>query len=113
MKLTILILLGLAYILNSIVLGWVYPNASTDYEQYVSFVSTRNLVYEFMFGFFFLLTYLLSEKLMKVFACFFLMLAFGSIVDKSLGITYYLKSDILLIAISLIASVVVYVREYK
>jgi hypothetical protein len=50
---------------------------------------------------------------MKVFACFFLMLAFGSIVDKSLGITYYLKSDILLIAISLIASVVVYVREYK
>jgi hypothetical protein len=113
MKLTILILLGLAYILNSIVLGWVYPNASTDYEQYVSFVSTRNLVYEFMFGFFFLLSYLLSEGLMKTIACFFSLLTFGSIIDKCLGITWYLESDGILIIISAITSGILHARKHK
>jgi len=72
MRLTILILLGLAYTLNSIVLGWVYPNVSTDF-----------------------------------------VLTFGSIIDKSLGITWYLKSDVLLIIISFILSGIVYVRERK
>jgi len=104
MRLTILILLGLAYTLNSIVLGWVYPNVSTDYDQYVAFVSTRNILYEFMFG---------SEKIMKSVACFFFVLTFGSIIDKSLGITWYLKSDVLLIIISFILSGIVYVRERK
>jgi peptidoglycan/LPS O-acetylase OafA/YrhL len=113
MRLTILILLGLAYTLNSIVLGWVYPNVSTDYDQYVAFVSTRNILYEFMFGLFFLLVYLLSEKIMKSVACFFFVLTFGSIIDKSLGITWYLKSDVLLIIISFILSGIVYVRERK
>ena len=113
MRLTILILLGLAYTLNSIVLGWVYPNVSTDYDQYVAFVATRNIVYEFMFGFFFLLAYLLSENLMKAVACFFFVLTFGSIIDKSLGITWYLKSDVLLIIISFILSGIIYVRERK
>jgi len=113
MRLTILILLGLAYTLNSIVLGWVYPNVSTDYDQYVAFVSTRNILYEFMFGLFFLLVYLLSEKIMKSVACFFFVLTFGSIIDKSLGITWYLRSDVLLIIISFILSGIVYVRERK
>ncbi len=113
MRLTILILLGLAYTLNSIVLGWVYPNVSTDYDQYVAFVSTRNILYEFMFGLFFLLVYLLSEKIMKSVACFFFVLTFGSIIDKSLGITWYLKSDVLLIIISFILSGIIYVRERK
>ena len=113
MRLTILILLGLAYTLNSIVLGWVYPNVSTDYDQYVSFVATRNIVYEFMFGFFFLLAYLLSKNLMKAVACFFFVLTFGSVIDKCLGITWYLKSDIILVIISAIISAIVYVRELK
>jgi len=94
-------------------LGWVYPNVSTDYDQYVAFVSTRNILYEFMFGLFFLLVYLLSEKIMKSVACFFFVLTFGSIIDKSLGITWYLKSDVLLIIISFILSGIVYVRERK
>jgi len=94
-------------------MGWVYPNVSTDYDQYVAFVSTRNILYEFMFGLFFLLVYLLSEKIMKSVACFFFVLTFGSIIDKSLGITWYLKSDVLLIIISFILSGIVYVRERK
>ncbi len=66
-----------------------------------------------MFGLFFLLVYLLSEKIMKSVACFFFVLTFGSIIDKSLGITWYLKSDVLLIIISFILSGIVYVRERK
>jgi hypothetical protein len=112
-RLLILILLGVAYTLNSIVLGWVYPNASTDYDQYLEFVASRNVVYEFMFGLFFLLAYMLSEKMMKAVSCFFFVLTLGSIVDKCLGITWYLKSDIILIIFSLVISGIVYVRQFK
>jgi hypothetical protein len=112
MRLTILILLGLSYLLNSIVLGWVYPNVSTDYDQYIAFVAARNIVYEFMFGFFFLLVYLISEKgFTRTIACFFFILTFGSIVDKCLGITWYLKSDGLLIMISAIISGILHGRK--
>lgn len=113
MKLAILILLGLAFMLNSIVLGWVYPNVSTDYNQYIAYVATRNIVYEFMFGFFFLLVYLLSDRWTRTVACFFFILTFGSIVDKCLGITWRLKSDGLLIIISAIISGSLHARKHK
>jgi hypothetical protein len=114
MKLSILILLGLAYILNSIVLKWAYPNVSTDYDQYVAFVATRNIVYEAMFAVFFLLTFLLSERILRATACFFMVLSSASVVDKCLfGITQYLKSDILLVVISMAISILVYAREVK
>ena len=113
MKLTILILLGAAFILNSIVLDKLYPTAATDYYKYIERDEVRHIVYEFMFGFFFLLAYLLSENLMKAVACFFFVLTFGSVIDKCLGITWYLKSDIILVIISSIISSIVYVRERK
>ena len=113
MRLTILILLGFAYILNSIVLGWVYPNASNNYDEFLEYIATRNIVYECMFFLFFLLVYLLSERFMKAISCFFFVLTFGSIIDKCLGITTYLKSDFLLIVIASILSYLVYVRERK
>jgi hypothetical protein len=113
MRLAILILLGLSYLLNSIVLGWVYPNVSTDYDQYIAFVASRNRVYELMFAAFFLLTFLLSEKIMRAVACFMFCLSFGSAVDKLMGITWYLKSDVVLIFLSLFIAIYTYVRELK
>ena len=113
MRLTILILLGLAYTLNSIVLGLVYPNVSTDYDQYIAFVASRNRVYELMFSAFFLLTFLLSEKIMRAIACFMFCLSFGSAVDKLMGITWYLKSDVVLVFFSLMIAIYTYVRELK
>lgn len=113
MKIAILILLGLSYILNSIVLGWVYPNVSTDLDEYIQFVATRNKVYELMFAGFFLLTFLISNKLLRAIACFFFCLSLGSFIDKMMGVTWYLKSDLILIFLSLSITIYLYVREYK
>lgn len=114
MKTAILILLGAAYILNSIVLQLVYLDVSKTVEGYYDYVAARNIVYEWMFALFFLLSYLLSEKLMKAISCFFMVLAASSVIDKCFfGITEYLKSDILLVIFSAIISFSVYVREYK
>lgn len=115
MKLVLLILLGVAYLCNSFVLQLFYPNVSTDYYQYVEFVAVRNRIYEFMFAGFFGLTYLCSEyRLLKSIACFFMVLAVGSAVDKILfGVTSYLVSDIFLVLISILLSIIVYVRGKK
>ncbi len=113
MKLTILILLGAAFILNSIVLDSLYPTAATDYYKYIERDEVRHQVYELMFAAFFLLTFLLSEKIMRAVACFMFCLSFGSAVDKLMGITWYLKSDVVLIFFSLFIAGYTYVRELK
>ena len=113
MRLTLLFGLGLSFVLNSVVLRFFYPNVSTDYDEFIKFVAARNIVYEFMFATFFLLSYLLSEKLMKSVACFFMILSFGSAIDKVMGITWYLPSDVLLVVVSFLASIYLYVRESK
>ncbi len=113
MKLVILILLGAAFILNSIVLDIVYPTAATDYYKYIERDEVRHQVYELMFAAFFLLTFLLSEKIMRAIACFMFCLSFGSAIDKLIGITWYLKSDVVLIFLSLFIAIYTYVRELK
>jgi hypothetical protein len=113
LKLVILILLGAAFILNSIVLDIVYPTAATDYYKYIERDEVRHQVYELMFAAFFLLTFLLSEKIMRAIACFMFCLSFGSAIDKLIGITWYLKSDVVLIFLSLFIAIYTYVRELK
>lgn len=114
MKSILLIAVGLAYALNSIVLQQFYPYVSVDCGEYVEFVKARNVVYECMFSAFLLLTFLLSRKFLKAASCFLMVLTVGSVIDKGLfGITTYLKTDILLVALSLTVSIIVYVRELK
>lgn len=115
MRLILVILLGLCYVLNSVILQKIYPNVSTDWDEYLKFVSMRNNVYEVMFALFFWLTYLSSNKgtVIRSLSCFFSILAFGSVIDKCFGITTYLKSDVLLIFISIVISVYGFFRERK
>lgn len=113
MKLALLICIGISFVLNSVVLGYVYPDVSTDYNQFIEYVRIRNIVYEIMFAAFFFLSYALSEGFFKSVACFFAILAFGSAIDKMMGITWYLKSDIILLIISFTVSTFVYVRELR
>lgn len=114
MRLTLLSLLGIVFVSNSLVLQWIYPDVSKDYYQYIEFVSTRNKVYEFMFAGFFLLTYFNTKGLSKSIAFFFFTLAFGSFVDKVFfGVTHYLYSDILLVLFALTLSYLIYARENK
>lgn len=111
MRVVIAILLGAAFVLNAYILTRIYPDNSTDLDVWFKMDTKRHLVYEFMFAAFFWLTYSLSNKLLKSVTCGFAILATGSVIDKCFGITTYLKSDILLIIISIAVSVYVFIRE--
>jgi hypothetical protein len=116
MRLILLIGLGLAFLLNSVILTKIYPGVSTNWDEYIKFVSMRNNVYEVMFALFFWLTYLSSERgsVLRFIACALMILAAGSVIDKCFfGITTYLKSDILLIILSIVISTYGYFRERK
>lgn len=111
-KTILLILLGVMYLANSVVLTMIFPNVSTDYSEYIKFVSERNKVYEFMFTGFFLVSFLDSKRLPKSVSCFFMILTCGSFIDKTIfNITHYLFSDIILLIVALLISIYVYVRE--
>jgi hypothetical protein len=113
LKLIILILLGAAFILNSIVLDSIYPTAATDYNKYIDRDEVRHLVYEFMFAAFFWLVYSLSKSYLKWFACIFAILVTGSVIDKCFGITDYLISDLFLIIVSIAISLYGFFWEHK
>ncbi len=116
MRMILLIGLGLAFLLNGVILTNIYPNVSTDWSEYIRFVAMRNNVYEVMFALLFWLTYLSSERrsVIRFIACALMILAAGSVIDKCFfGITTYLKSDIILIILSIVISTYVYVRERK
>lgn len=112
MRLGVIILLGLAYLLNSPILQRVYD--VTDYYQYVEFVATRAKVYDCMFFLSFWLLYLQSGGLVKSVACGMMILTAGSVVDKLVfGFTNYLYTDLLLIAVAIFISIRLYVRENR
>lgn len=111
MRLIVIILLGACFALNSPILQSIYD--TTDYDQYVEFIRVRNIVYECMFAAFFTLVFSLSKGLNKSVALFFSALAFGSVVDKISGITWYLPSDIILVVASLILSFYYHVRKLR
>jgi hypothetical protein len=114
MRLTIIILLGSAYLLNSPILQMVYPKVSEDYYQYVEFVATRARVYECMFFLFFWLVFLQAKGMVKSLAAGMMVLTAGSVVDKLFfGFYGYLYSDYILVAVAIIISIVVYVRENR
>ncbi len=114
MRLGIIVLLGLAYLLNSPILQAVYPKVSEDYYQYVDFVATRAKVYECMFFLFFWLLYLQSVRTVKSLAAGMMIMTAGSVVDKLIfGFYGYLYTDYLLGAVAIIISIVVYVRENR
>ncbi len=114
MRLSIIILLGAAYLLNSLILQAVYPNVSEDYYQYVEFVAVRAKVYECMFFLFFWLVFLQAKGIVKSLAAGMMVLTAGSVVDKLFfGFTSYLYSDLLLLAFAITISIIVYVRESR
>ncbi len=111
MRVIIIMLLGVAFVLNAYILTRIYPANSTDLDVWFTMDTKRHLVYEFMFAAFFWLTYSLSDRLLKAVSCCFAILSTGSVIDKCFGITSYLKSDILLIIISIAVSVYGFLRE--
>ena len=114
MRVGVIILLALAYILNSPILKSCFPDMGKDWHQYAEFWITRSKVYECMFFLFFWLIYLQSNRMVKSIAAGMMVLAAGSVVDKVFfNITSYLYTDYVLGAVAIIISIVVYVRENR
>lgn len=108
------VILALAYLFNSPILVMLYPKVSEDYYQYVEFVSVRANVYECMFFLFFTVVYLQSKRLVKSLSCSMMILTAGSVVDKLIfGFKGYLYTDLILIAVAIVISIKVYVRENR
>lgn len=105
----IILIIVMIYILNYPVLSRVFPDLETDYGQFLMFYRTRNILYELMFFWSFLLVYRVSERSIKAMATFGMVLTSGSLIDKAVfHISEYLMSDIILLIIALIASIKVY-----
>lgn len=112
MRVVPVILFGLAYLLNSVILERIYPNVSKDYYEYFEFIATRNKVYEAMFSVLLFALYLNTKGLLKAIACGILILTTSSFIDKTVfNITQYLYSDIAIVVLSVILSIYVYVRQ--
>lgn len=72
----------------------------------------KDAVYDFMFFISFLIVFYVSEKALKAFASFGVIISGGSAVDKIIfSLNQYLYSDILLIIIGIIVSISVYRKE--
>jgi len=99
-----------AWFLNSHVLLYFFPY--TTAEEYYRFIAARNVTYEAMFLTLIGAVYLQSTGIVKALSCFAMILVTASIIDKAIfKITSYLYSDIVLVIIALIVSVVVYGRN--
>lgn len=112
MRLGIGIILVILYVGNSPLLAKLYPNASTDYDQFMSFYYLRNKIYEVMFCFFFLACMLGSKGFTRaVFAFGFVMCA-ASCFDKIiLNVSQYLLTDILVVIVAFGAALYGYKRQ--
>lgn len=108
-----LIILGLSYFLNYPILIRIYPKVSEDYYQYIDFVSVRFKLYDMMLACAFWIIFMVANnRFMKSFACFLMVLASCSFIDKAVfHVSNYLASDIIMVIVSLIVSINVYVRK--
>lgn len=102
----------IAYLGNSILIGKLYPNVSTDYDQFISAYYLRNKIYEVMFCLFFLACMLGFKGFTRaVFAFGFVMCA-ASCFDKIiLNVSQYLWTDILVVIVAFGAALYGYKRQ--
>lgn len=104
---------------NFIVLSRVYD--VSDYEQFKSFWRVRGIIYDGMFFcmslLFFLLMGLLARwnmTLERSMACFMTIITAGSFIDKAFfKIADYMISDIVLIVLGVITSVILYGKDRR
>lgn len=112
MKWVIGIILVILYVGNSPLLAKLYPNMSTDYDQFIQGYYLRNKIYEVMFCLFFLACMLDSKGFTRaVFAFGFVMCA-ASCFDKIiLNVSQYLLTDILVVIVAFGAALYGYLRQ--
>jgi len=112
MKSVLGIILVIAYVGNSPLLGKLYPDQEGVYTQFIDAYYLRNKIYEAMFCLFFLACMLGSKGFTRaVFAFGFVMCA-ASCFDKIiLNVSQYLLTDILVVIVAFGAAYYGYKRQ--
>lgn len=111
MKLAAIIGIIVGYLTNSLVLGWIFD--TTDYDQFVRYYAVRNIVYEVMFSCAFIFAFKASTRLTRAVACFGMILAVSSLIDKALfQVTGYMVSDPFIIAVAFFVALNLYRNGY-
>lgn len=109
----------LIWFCNFIVLTRIYDVA--DYEQFKAFWNARGILYDGLFFTMSLVVFLLLGLLPswnmafeRAVACFMTIITAGSFVDKAFfKIADYMYSDIVLIVLGIIASVILYGKDRR
>lgn len=98
------------WFLNFIVLSEIYD--TSIYSEYISFWTLRGILYDGMFLSISLILFLSWNGIEKAIACFMVIITAGSFIDKAFfKIADYLYSDIVLIILGIIVSVIVYGKD--
>ena len=114
-----LIAFCLVWFCNFIILSKVYD--VSDYEQFKAFWRWRGIIYDGMFFIMSLVFFLLMGLLLRLnmileraLACFMTIITAGSFIDKAFfKIADYMISDIVLIVLGIITSVIIYGKDRR
>lgn len=108
-NLIIVIVLILAYLFNSNLAEYLYPDAASDYDQWKKYYNLRNQIYAVMFFVSFLYVFFNSRLWVKSLAAFALFVTFGSVIDKVFYNFYQFKyTDWFIIFAGAVAAIYVY-----
>lgn len=102
MKLTLGIILGISYLINSKVVGAIFPNQETDYYAFVDAYNLRRKVYEVMFCLLFFACMLGDKGWTRAVFAFLFVICAASCFDKIvLNISHYLITDYLVVIVAI------------
>jgi hypothetical protein len=112
MRIAAIIGFVLLWFLNYSILQNVYD--VSVYEQYLQFWKARGIIYDSMFCCVALLLFVSYRGVEKALSCFMVVVTLGSVIDKLLfEVTGYVRGDIILVLLGMIASYIVYARDRK
>jgi hypothetical protein len=111
-NIVLLIAISLAFCLTELTLTHFLPLAKTDFDVWLQYFIAKDAVYDTMFFLFSLLLFWNVKKPAEKAITFFLIIVTcGSFADKVIAkLNQYLFSDIVLISVGLIISVILYFK---
>lgn len=111
-NIVLLIALILAFCLTELTLTYFLPLARTDFDVWLQYFIAKDAVYDAMFLVTALLLFWnLKTPLERALSFFFIIVSCGSFADKVIAnLNQYLFSDIFLITVGIIISVILYFK---
>lgn len=105
----VILFIVFCYLVNYKLLMAVYPRAEKDWNEFLEFYNTRNIIYEWMWFLFFCIIFNVGDRVLRTVSVFGLVVVSGSLIDKALfKISHYIPTDLLLVLIGIFVAHKVY-----